>query len=185
MKKENIMNGQFNRGFTLMELLVTMAVAAILLAIAVPNFQSFFNRNRVVTVTNDFITAVNYARSEAIKGGAITTLCMSSSGVACTGNSGWSNGWIIWVDRNANGVMDTGVVSELIRAHGPINAGNVAMGGTQTSFSFNGQGALTTTTGGDTFNICTPSGLTFSNSITVDPSGHLRRVANPGLATCP
>jgi len=122
VKKENIMNGQFNRGFTLMELLVTMAVAAILLAIAVPNFQSFFNRNRVVTVTNDFITAVNYARSEAIKGGAITTLCMSSSGVACTGNSGWSNGWIIWVDRNANGVMDTGVVSELIRAHGPINA---------------------------------------------------------------
>ncbi len=189
VKKESIMNGQFNRGFTLMELLVTMAVAAILLAIAVPNFQSFFNRNRVVTVTNDFITAVNYARSEAIKGGAITTLCMSNNtstnAPSCTGNTNWSNGWIIWVDRNGNGVMDTGVVSELIRIHGPINAGDVAMGGAKTSFSFNGQGALTTTTGGDTFNICTPSGLTFSNSITVDPSGHLRRVAQPNLAVCP
>ncbi|MHB1175653.1 MAG: GspH/FimT family pseudopilin [Sulfuriferula sp.] len=179
------MNGQFNRGFTLIELLVTMAVAAILVSIAVPSFQTFFNRNRIAAVTNDYITAINYARSEAIKGGAITTLCMSNSGLACTGNSGWSNGWIIWVDRNGNSIMDTGVVSELIRAHGPINAGDVAMGGTKTSFSFNSQGALTTTTGGDTFNICTPSGLTFSNSITVDPSGHLRRVANPGLATCP
>ena len=174
MKKENIMNGQFNHGFTLIELLVTMAIAAILLAVAVPSFQTFFNRNRVAAVTNDYITAINYARSEAVKGGATTTICMSNSGIACTGNSGWSNGWII-----------TGVVSGLIRVHGPINAGNVAMGGTKTSFSFSGQGALTTTTGGDTFNICTPSDLTLSNSITVDPSGHLRRVAKPGLTTCP
>jgi type IV fimbrial biogenesis protein FimT len=185
VKKENIMNGQFKRGFTLIELMVTVAVAAILVSIAAPSFQTFFNRNRIATVTNDYITAINYARSEAIKGGAITTLCMSSSGSACTGNSGWSNGWIIWVDRNGDGVMNTGVVSELTRAHGPINAGNVAIGGTKTSFSFNGQGALTTTTGGDTFNICTPSDLTLSNSISVDPSGHLRRVAKPALAICP
>ncbi|HUW28326.1 MAG TPA: GspH/FimT family pseudopilin [Sulfuriferula sp.] len=182
MKKENIMNGQFNRGFTLMELLVTMAVAAILLAVAVPSFQTFFNRNRVAAVTNDYITAINYARSEAVKGGAVTTICMSSSGSACTGNTNWSQGWIIWADRNANSTLDAG---ELVRTHGPINAGNVAIGGTQTSFSFNGQGALTTTTGGDAFNICTPSDLTLSNRITIDPSGHLRRVANPGLATCP
>ncbi|BBP03681.1 hypothetical protein TPL01_23290 [Sulfuriferula plumbiphila] len=175
------MNGQFNHGFTLIELLVTMAVAAILVTMAVPGFQTFFNRNRIAAVTNDYLAAINYARSEAVKGGAITTLCMSSNGSTCNGTQ-WSQGWVIWADRNANGMLDAG---ELMRSHGPINAGDVAMGGSQTSFSFNGQGALTTTTGGDTFNICTPSDLTLSNSITIDPSGHLRRVANPGLATCP
>ena len=176
MKKENIMNGQFNRGFTLIELMVTVAVAAILVAVAAPSFQAFFNRNRIATVTNDYIAAINYARSEAVKGGGNATLCMSNNNASCTG-TGWSNGWIVTVG------------TALKRTHGPINAGNVAMGGTQTSFMFNGLGALTTAAGGlgmgDTFNICTPSDLTLSNSITVDPSGHLRRVANPALATCP
>ncbi|MHB1677041.1 MAG: GspH/FimT family pseudopilin [Sulfuriferula sp.] len=176
------MNGQLNSGFTLLELMVTVAVAAVLLAISVPNFQTFFNSNRIVTVTNDYITAINFARSEAVKGGAMTTLCMSNNGSTCTGNSGWSNGWIIWSDLNANGVMDAG---ELMQSHGPVNAGNVVMGGVQTSFSFNGMGALTTPTGGDTFNICTPSELSISNTITVDPSGHLRSAANPTLNTCP
>ena len=182
MKRENIMKGQFNFGFTLIELMVTVAIAAILVAVAAPGFQTFFSTNRVATVTANYVAAVNYARSEAVKGGAITTLCMSNNSAACTGNTGWSNGWIVWTDRNANGVMDAG---ELIQTHGPINAGDVAMGGAQTSFSFNGLGALTTSTGGDTFNICTPSNLALSNTITVDPSGHLRRVANPTLAACP
>ncbi len=182
MKKVLIINRWDASGFTLIELMVAIGVAAILLAIAVPSFQTIFNSNRVVTVTNDYITALNYARSQAVKGGAITTLCMSNNGSNCTGSSGWSNGWIVWSDLNSNGVMDTG---ELMQSHGPINAGDVAMGGTQSSFSFNGLGALTTTTGGDRFNICTPSELSISNTVTVDPSGHLRNVVNPTLTTCP
>ena len=182
MKKDIIMYRRSASGFTLIELMVTLGVAAILLAIAVPSFQTVFNSNRVIAVTNDYITALNYARSQAVKGGAITTLCMSNNGSSCTGNTGWSNGWIVWSDLNSNGVMDTG---ELMQSHGAINAGDVAMGGTQSSFSFNGLGALTTTTGGDTFNICTPSELSISNTITIDPSGHLRNAPNPTLTSCP
>ncbi|HET9112675.1 MAG TPA: GspH/FimT family pseudopilin, partial [Burkholderiales bacterium] len=112
-----MMNRPYISGFTLLELIVAMGVAAILLAISVPNFQTIFNSNRVVTVANDYMTALNYARSQAVKGGAITTICMSNNGSACTGSSGWSNGWIVWSDLNSNGVMDTG---ELMQSHGPI-----------------------------------------------------------------
>ncbi|MGA7179917.1 MAG: GspH/FimT family pseudopilin [Thiobacillaceae bacterium] len=172
-----------NLGFTLIELLVTLAVAAILLVIGVPQFQSVINRNQVAAVTNNFVSALSSARSEAAKGGAITTLCMSSNGAACTGNSGWANGWIIWSDRNNNGALDNG---EIIGVQGPLIAGKATVGGgAQTSFSFNGQGALTTAAGGDTINACTPSDLTLSNQIKIDASGHVQRIANPTLGNCP
>ena len=176
------MNRQYGFGFTLIELMVTLAVVGVLAAVAAPVFVALFNSNRIATVTNDYVSAVNYARSEAIKGGATTTLCMSNNGTACTGSTNWGNGWIVWSDRNGNGTLDAG---ELLQNHGPINAGNVVMGGTQTLFSFTGTGALVIGTLGDTFNICTPTELSVSNTITIELSGHVRRVSNPKLATCP
>lgn len=170
-------------GFTLIELLVTLAVAAILLAIGVPAFQSLFNRNQVAAVTNDFIGALNLARSEAAKGGAETRLCMSNDNATCTGNTGWANGWVIWSDRNGNGALDAG---ELLRVHGAVTAGKATLGGgAQTEFIFTGQGALNNVAGGDTINACTPNDLTMSNQITVDASGHVGRKSNPGLGSCP
>ncbi len=168
-------------GFTLIELMVTIAIAAILLTIGVPSFQGLFNRNQVATVTNDFMSALNLARSEAAKGGATTQLCMSNNQSTCTGNSGWSNGWIVWADRNNNGALDNG---ELVRVHGPITAGKtIITGGVQTSFSFNGQGTLVG--GWDTINVCTPNDLTLSNQVTIESNGHVGRKSKPDLGSCP
>ena len=172
-------------GFTLIELLVTIAVAAILLTIGVPSFQELFNRNRVATVTNDFLTGINYARSEAVKNAQTATICMSNDQATCTGNTGWANGWIIWVDRNNNGAIDTG---EIVRVHGPINAGDATIGGgaQKTSFAFNAQGALVSPTGGDTVNVCTPSDLSLSRQVVVGPSGLVASQApSTALSTCP
>ena len=170
-------------GFTLIELLVTLTVAVILLAIGVPGFQSLFNRNQVAAVTNDFISALNMTRSEAAKGGAVTTLCMSNNNATCTGNTGWANGWIVWSDRNGNGALDAG---ELLRVHGATAAGKATLGGgAQTSFSFTGQGALDNAAGGDTINACTPADLTVSNQIKIDASGHVGRTGNVTLGSCP
>ena len=183
MKKSNYIDGKCVRGFTLIELMVTIAIAAILAAMAVPSFNAFFNRNRIAGATNDYLNAINYARSEAIKGGATTTLCVSSDGATCTGGTNWTNGWIVWSDRNGNAALDAG---ELLRAHAALTGGNVVIGGgAQSSFSFVGQGVLQTGSAGDTFNICTPNDLTLSNQVTVELSGHLRRVAAPTLASCP
>ncbi len=181
------------RGFTLIELLVTIAVAAILLTIGVPSFQELFNRNRVATVTNDFLTGLNYARSEAVKNALTTTICMSNDQATCTGNSGWANGWIVWVDRTGTGPFSSNYI---VRVHGPINAGDARLGGNgnQDGFAFNSQGALTATpeggvsypTTGDTINVCTPSALSLSRQVEVRSSGLVASQAPPtALSTCP
>lgn len=165
-----------------MELLITITLVGVLLAIGIPSFQSFFNRNRVATVVNDFLGGFYYARSEGIRKSLPATLCMSNNQTSCTGNSGWANGWIVWVDKNSNGALDAG---ELLRAHGPINAGNTTIGGgTQTSFKFTAQGALVTGGVGDTINVCTPSDLTLSRRITIQTSGQISS-QEVTLANCP
>jgi type IV fimbrial biogenesis protein FimT len=100
-----------------MELLFTIAVAAIILSVGVPGFQSYIDNNRAVTHTNDLVTALNVARSEATRRGLPITVCSSSDGVACGG--AWSDGWVVrtgagevlrsWPKRSGG----AGVVTEL------------------------------------------------------------------------
>lgn len=91
-------------GFTLIELLVTIAVAALLLGVAIPGFQSFFIGNRLVTSANDFVAALNTARSEAIRRGVSVSLRKNS---ATSGDWG-SAGWTLFVDSDADGALDAG-----------------------------------------------------------------------------
>jgi type IV fimbrial biogenesis protein FimT len=68
------------RGFTLVELLVTMAVAVILIMIAVPSFKSMILSNKLTTTANDVVGAINIARMEAIKRNASVQLCSNDAG---------------------------------------------------------------------------------------------------------
>lgn len=81
------------RGFTLIELLVTMAVLAIVLAIAIPSFQGMVNRNRLASATNDLVSAMAIARSEAIKRATRVTIASDD----------WNAGWQMFVDTGAVG----------------------------------------------------------------------------------
>ncbi|MBI3343663.1 MAG: GspH/FimT family pseudopilin [Gammaproteobacteria bacterium] len=81
-------------GFTLIELLITLTVVAILATVAVPSFMTFIQNNRVTSQTNDLVTALNIARSEAIKRNGAVTVC-SRTGTVCGG--GWADGWLVMV----------------------------------------------------------------------------------------
>lgn len=80
--------------------MVTVAVATILLAIAVPSFQDVIRRNRLAAATNDFLASIYYTRSEAVKEDKRAIMCASSNGSTCTGS--WADGWIVVVDSNQN-----------------------------------------------------------------------------------
>lgn len=86
-----------HRGFTLIELMVTMSVAVILAAVAVPSFVDFIRNLRSATVANDLVTSLNSARSEAIKRNATVRLCPGASG-ACALD--WNQGWSLRDDAN-------------------------------------------------------------------------------------
>ncbi|MCC7464215.1 MAG: GspH/FimT family pseudopilin [Gammaproteobacteria bacterium] len=99
-------------GFTLIELMVVLALAAIMLGLAVPNMRQFILNNRLTSGANDLLRAVNQARSEAIKRQGIVTLCATDEPdedePACSGNA--FSGWVVFVDGDADGAFDNGEV---------------------------------------------------------------------------
>jgi len=97
-------------GFTLIELVVTMAVAAILVTVAIPNMRTFIQNGRINTQINDLIGDLSLARSEAIKRRTNVGICMSTNGTTCAGGGNWRDGRAIFVDANNNGTWDAGEV---------------------------------------------------------------------------
>lgn len=102
-----------NRGFTLLELLVTISVAAIILSYGVPGFMDVVRNGRAATNANDFVTAISIARSEAVKRGARVTVCASNNETTCSGD--WNDGWIVFADGAATDDADPPVVDEVLR----------------------------------------------------------------------
>jgi type IV fimbrial biogenesis protein FimT len=84
-------------GFTIIELMVTLLVVAILVAAAIPSFREFTRNNRVIAAQNDLVTAMSLARSEAVKQSRAVTVCASADNATCSGDTNWATGWIVTV----------------------------------------------------------------------------------------
>jgi type IV fimbrial biogenesis protein FimT len=89
-------------GFTLAELIVTVAIAAIVLTVGIPSFQETMRKNRAAAHMNEMLTVLNLARGEAAKRGQRVSLCPSTNGASCTGGTNWSNGWIMFTDTSTD-----------------------------------------------------------------------------------
>ncbi len=101
----------------MVELVITLAVGAILLTVAIPGMRDVIINNRIATQTNELVTAFNLARMEAIRRGTQVSVCASANKSSCSGNKDWSTGWIVFVDANATG---TPSVSTVLRTWGEL-----------------------------------------------------------------
>ena len=96
------------KGFSLLEMMMVVAISSILMAIAILCVWNMIFNNRLTAYTNQFISSLNYARTEAIRRGITVSVCPSANGTACSGNNDWSPGWIVFVDNDASGAVNGG-----------------------------------------------------------------------------
>jgi len=110
------------RGFTLIELMITLAVVSIVLLTCLPSLTNMTDSNRLVSQINSLSGSLALARSEAIKSGKVVTICASSNTTSCNVTT-WHSGWIAFTDIDKDTVVDGGGVDTIIQIQGALNGG--------------------------------------------------------------
>jgi type IV fimbrial biogenesis protein FimT len=168
-------------GITLIELIIAVAVLAILVAVATPSFNEISLRNRSTSAINNLMADLALARNEAVK---------TARDAYVSRRGQWSEGWDVWVDANLNGTRDAD--EPILRAQPPIDSDTAAAansfelnavagataGGTDiTEISFGSLGQVRTPADGARFALCRPDGdPAKSTGVRVDVSGRAQSV---------
>ena len=169
------------KGFTLIELMVTIAVAAILVSIALPSFRNLIVSNRLNTLATEMVDAVSFARSESVKRNSPVVFCRAASATAtvCDSGSFWAH-WVILAgtDMIRRGEMNSH--NSTIKVSSDLTSDEVVFGGDGLARS---GGAIVSESGSE-ISICSTSGP--SESIINVTFGAASRVSTNKVAgTCP
>ncbi|MGS0741683.1 GspH/FimT family pseudopilin [Glaciimonas sp. GG7] len=97
----------FNPGFTLIEVMIVVAIIGIFMAVAMPSFMGTTQRFRSLGEISGFTKDLQFARSVAIEQGLPATICASVDGATCSSSTSWNTGWIVFVDPLANQTVGT------------------------------------------------------------------------------
>ncbi len=89
-------------GFTLLELMIVIAIIAILTVVAAPSLRDLISNARMTSLVNDLMTDLSLARGEAVKRNVRISICTSNTGTGCT-NTEWRFGWIIFAEYDTAG----------------------------------------------------------------------------------
>lgn len=154
------------RGFTLIELMVTISIAAILGALALPSYTSIMTKHRLSNENTNLMLDFVLARGEALTRATRVTVCQSADGTSCTA-SGWETGRVVFVDRNTAGSIDAG--DEILKVSAATASGDIMSAAATTAVSYNAAGIPSTNI---TIITC-KSGYTGAKLV-VYPTGRLR-----------
>jgi type IV fimbrial biogenesis protein FimT len=133
-------------GFNLIELLMVMAIAAIMAMIGIPSFKYVTTSNRVSSEVNSLLGDMQYARNEAVKEGQPVTVCASANPTAtppsCSGTTKWDTGWIVFSDPTNSQTLPAGVLPLRVQPAFTARDNFVADNGVQ-AVTFNREGFST------------------------------------------
>ncbi len=169
-----------NSGFTLIELMLAIAVAAVLFSLALPSMHNLQQRQRIVSTANDLVAHINLARLHAVTRREIAVVCPSLDGATCTGANRWEDGWIVFRDPDRNGEPDQ--PGDLLRVgSGMQNLLIDSAGRTRIRYQPSG------TAGGTnlTIKLCDTSDPDLSRAVIVSNPGRPRVDDLPAHLTCP
>ena len=179
-------------GFTLTELMITLAIVGILLTVGVPSLKTFMQGNQLIATTNELISALHIARSEAIKLNSRVSICDSSDGKTCALTGDWSNGWIVFVDFDGNLVNNGAACAAintdcLLRVHDGFTDSQLSVSGIEDftsnpiqSFTFTARGMPKDVSGvleSGVFSICSfdaSDNVIGSRAVVLSLSGRVR-----------
>ncbi len=168
-------------GFTLVELMITIAIVAIVIAIGIPAFRTTINENRLTSSANTFVGSLNQVRSEAIKRSVSVSLCSSADGATCTGG-GYQQGWIVFIDTNNNCTPATGSV---LQVNARLSSDLTLIGGNPfaTCISYTASGAIGGFIAGS-LNLCKPNYSASSRQVFISSGGRVRIQRNEPASGC-
>ena len=177
------------RGFTVAELLIVIIIAGVLAAIAAPNMSEFLKNNARATRVNTMVTALNYARGQAVTRNARVSLCRSTDFLACAAAGDFGVGWIVFTDSNPRGTVDAGT-DTVLRVFQPDMGGNATLMGVKNlvpiamaglSYENTGLGLDLAAVATDTvvspntvFRYCDDRGPPEARAIVITPTGYPR-----------
>jgi type IV fimbrial biogenesis protein FimT len=175
------------RGFTMPEMMVTLAIAAVLAGVAAPSVRDMVARNRLKSHTSALQTSLMLARTEAIKRQVRVVVCKSADQAGCTTAGDWQQGWIVFLDANDSASVDAG--ETVIERVGALSGSFILQGtgnlANYVSYTGNGSAKVTASDNVQTgrFNLCQTAGGD-ARQIDVFATGRLSFGKEPA-PTCP
>ncbi len=116
---QTALNHKYNRGFTLIEMMITIVLIAIMVNLVVPMGQ-VAEKFKLDYVNQRIYSSAVLARSEAIKRAVTVSVCRSTTGNSCQAGTNWADGWVVFVNRNGNNSIDWG--EDIIRVYNPVSS---------------------------------------------------------------